>query len=718
MKKLLVSILLISTGLSFASQESDLARKAGGGNKFGRWLKSKAITNSGSVGAMVETSGVSFDSSEVPESSCTRKEQTSLPLWVFEDLIEFDEIAVGTNSATDTSSGMIQLTGGQMIGNCNAMLKMSWDINEGGSPHYFNVSVKRPVGGCKVGEKTGKTLCPYSIQLAEDGITQDERKTYYFEPNYYGFMACMKKAGVYNDNGDFDGSKVALADFSVTKTGVDSTGPIQYYCKGAECASSRSSGQRVPNRLARKNICEHATQINSTKPKIYSRIDSERMSKEEDFRRVCHSMDYKTISARLPSFENNENFRDLYETLRYVRDELILKKVKILAKAIKDKKSLKQLNAEQYNDVLSDFYRMIIVPTRKEIEMLYKELGSETNKNRMKMLQAKIDKKVDSLKRFTGKGFFNSAIFEKMKSFPAKAPLHKKTWVAAAQSAYKGINTAYNYARFHSKLGSEIQAKKTKQGLVYELDLTPADANRLISKHINDEADHLEKLATLASDPTGDTSYAGEHLAEAEDIQVRHQMRVEGFQHELLETRQAQSECYNSRIGFYGFLAQSCVEDNQKLQQEIVDDISYYTNPDYQQYVLSPTIQNSMNKANYWAGIERDRNIAYGLDPRPRVSQFSKDRRSFQRPNFSQNFSESYLQNQSMARQSLRQSWGNGLNRFNNQSPWQNSSFMQNRLPANQNWFQNPNSQRPFTNQNWPHGSMQQYQMPSSFFGR
>lgn len=700
MKKLLLLGLFITTVTAFASKETKLARKTAGG--FGSYLKSQGSVASDDVDAGAVSSGVDFDSSEAVPQVCTRKEQTSLPLWVVEELIEYDEIPVGKNSQTSSSPGIIQLNGGRMIGNCRSMLKPGWDINEGGKDHYFNLSVKKPTEGCKTNDK-GKYVCPYEVVLAEDGVAQDDKPTMFFEPNYYGFAKCMQDTGVWTKEGTFDGSKVAETVFKYTKKPVNSSGNIMYYCKGPECNSTREGGKVVSNSLKKGGTCEHAQPINSKRPRILSRAENNRNIMEAEFRKVCNTLDYATISQRLPSFTQ---YKDLYDILEHVRDQLILNKVKKLAKKLKDKKKgkLGKLDAEEYRDAILALNKYIIIPTKKKIAKLYAEMGKMTDKNNIKRHQAKIDELVENLREYSGKKYFNSKAYKRMKSFAEKAPLHKEEWITAAATAYRIINTAFNYDRFHSKLDKRLK-KKIKDGKIdYDVDLSPSEANKEITKQMKKEVELLEKFHELANDEDGEKSYANEYLAEAEDVQVRHQIRLEDLQDELYEAKEARYECYNSSIGFYGFLSQSCEEDNYYLQQEIMNDIDYYSHPDYQQYVLGPTIQETMNKANFWAGVERDRNLAYDVTPPTRVSRFARDRDSYRRPNFSGNFADQYLRNQQLARQSYARQWNTGLQ----QSPAQNWA-LQSRLPANNGRYQ-PNINRPFVNQNWMFAAPQMQQ--------
>lgn len=684
-KVLLFSVIILSLQSLYASEASNKLKNRLGNKAFSQKLKENE-RQSAVQGSSVQTTEVVIDSTDVAPQSCTRKEQTSIPKWAFESLLEYNPPKVRVQSATANSAGAIQIDGGRMIGNCNSMLRFNWSVGEGGADHALQVEVRTPNQGCREVQDENNLVqkCKYKVQTADNGVTNDKWTEFEFEPNYYGFVDCLEKTGALSD----DSGKIAYSKFKLTKSGVNSSGQIKYYCRGPEC-SVNEEGKEVRNGLSNGDkTCQHTQDIIPGGLRILSKDDYKSKKMKERFKAVCETGDYKTISSRLPEFSE---FQNLQNILAQIRDNLLLQKVRLLTKEIRNSDNLSSFNANEYLTTFKDFYTDIIVKRRKDIDKLKSQMSSMKTEEK-KMAQAALDNMIKELTVFMKDPYPATDVYNKMKSFAKKAPLHKEAWRNAALYAYKTQNTGFHYIRYHSKWGPKFRGQQDKKGEVYALGLSPNEVHSLMKNDIAKEETKLNRLGSLASDETGSLSYANQYLEKAEDVQLDYQYKMQDLQSELMEARQDVAECYNSAAGMWGFLRQDCVEKNNNLQREIFSDIQYYGSEDYQQNVLNLAIQEQMNQANYWAGIERDRNSAYGITPAPRRSRTTQDMLTQKTPDFSNRLQENWLMQQEMQRQALQKQWSDNYTNMgwgNNNNRWPASGqpwVLNSGLAANNNW--------------------------------
>ena len=663
MVKLFIFSSLLLSPLSFSSQVTDdfLSSLSGAKTKPSSTPASKPA-GSGADTPIASTSNI--------EKACYKDQQTSLPLKVLKGLmLDQNHLDVKADAANSASHGVVSVNGGEIIGNCSEMFDINWRIGEGGQQHSMEVAIQKPVNtDCMKELRDGKEIevCKYQITTADGGISNrpDPTKDFvWVEPNYYGFLECMRheKVGLYKD-GKLDRSKIAKKSFKDKEFGFNSTGPVLYYCHGAECSKDEKN-KEIQNLVTGTNSCQHFQNIKPGGISINSRARQQEINMNKAFDNVCNTMNYKYIDRNLDRFGNATALQNV---LISIRDMLIKEKVVELKEQLKED-SYEDLDAAEYKEVIGDFYKYIVVPLRQDIEDQYAVVKRAKGDNK-KREQKYLDELVLELAQLHDGDYFTRKDYEKMLDFSKKAPLHKADWRFAARNIYKGINTAYHFARYNTKLGKKIQKKKKAAGIDYSLKISPKVAREKMRTDITKEVKRITRLGVLANDSDGSVSYANNHLSEAENVQKSHGRTVQSLQTELNDAYQSQYECFNSAAGMWGLNSTKCLQRSQALQQEIQSDLQYYTHPDYGKYVMNPAIQEQMNLANFWTGVERDRNLAYGITPQARSSRMSDDPRVTQNPNFSQNF----LQNQMLQREALINQW----NKANgNQQTWQNFNF-------------------------------------------
>lgn len=587
-----------------ADPTSDTLRKSSG------FKRPSSAQENISTTTTTATISVETDSTVTIGQACTRKEQTSLPLWVLEKIIEKDHLSVQTSPATMSSAGKIHLNGGGMVGNCNSMLDFKWSVGEGTGKHYFQAKVRKPLR-CETID--GMEVCDYEVQTATNSIADDTKKIAQYEPNYYGFLKCLEDTGAMDSNGEFQFDKVAETKFELTQSGVNSTGDIEYYCHGPEC--SKDAGGNIIGRSG--NSCQNFQEITPGGASILSREDKTFKDINTKFQKICSSGDYNIIDASLPDFTG---FSDLYSLLVKVRDGLLEEKIKALKKELMAE-SYEDLNANEYNTTIKDFYNMIILPLSDKIATQHKIVKGLSGKEKEKA-QIKLDALVKKLVDYAKTDFFSVADYDKMLSFSKKAPLHKEEWREAALNSYRGNSLAFHLARFNKVIGKDLQKKEKAASREYPLNISVKSALAKIKKDVNEQKEKLDKLGVLANDSSGKISFAKEELVKAKKIEQRHQYKIASLGNEMRQEQKTQRECFMGVSSMMPYLAQKCAQKSYARMSEIQNDINYYSQPDYRKYVINPQIQNQMNLANQWVGIERDRNLSYGVTSNYSLNEF------------------------------------------------------------------------------------------------
>jgi hypothetical protein len=596
--------------------------------------------NDGGWGTEYETSGqartepattnantdVQVSTSTLPDAVCTRDKQTSIPQRSFEKLLSKRKIVPSHNSST----GEMTFDGGMMIGNCKNMLQYNFSQPTDGRPYLLQVEIKKPNTGCSEDPETGKTLCEYQAYTATDGIPDTKMKTVKVEPNYYGFIQCMRDVGVMNGNAMVKG-KIAPLKFMHKEKNAHQTAGLWFYCTGPECA--RQSKQKKSNK--EENSCRHYEDINKadgTPFTAYSQADVDYNNLEAEFNSICRSGNYKLIERNLPKFTE---FQFMYDILTKVRDEILTEKVKQLKKALSNK-NLSKLDSGSYFTVLQDYYTRVILPKKKQILELAEKLDNMPDGKARKEAQKQLNAMTKALRKLA---IFKQSDYETMQDFAKKAPLHEEDWRNAALQAYLIGNIAHNVSRYNP-----AYAKKHKLENV-----DTVEVNELIKDAYNYEQEKMDKIGELANDKDGRVSYAREYKEQADNIRISHANTIATFQEDMAIEQQyynqmvQQGQCpplqQAMQMGQYQ-INHSCNESLGYLQSSS-GDMQYVQSPDYMNNMYGQ-IESTMGMSQTWASIEAQRNAAYGIDPRAYAGNQSVNPAAFRTPTYSTQMQEQY----------------------------------------------------------------------------
>lgn len=564
---------------------------------------------------------VQVSTSILSDAVCTRDKQTSIPQRSFEKLLSKRKLVPHHKPST----GELKLDGGMMIGNCSKMLKYNFSEPGNGRPYIFQVEVIRP-NDCPAEAKT----CKYQAYTATDGIPDTEMKTVEVEPNYYGFIQCMKDVGVMNGNAMVKG-KIAPLKFKQTMKNAHKTAGLWFYCTGPECA--RQSKQKESNKD--ENSCRHYENINKANGDVftaYSQADVDYNNLEAEFNSICKSGNYKLIERNLPKFAE---FQFMHDILKKVRDEILIHNVTKLKKALA-KKNYSKLNSSTYFTTLQDYYTKVILPKKKQILALAEKIDGMEDGTARKNAKAQLNAMTKGLRKLA---IFKQSDFDKMKSFARKAPLHEEDWRNAALQAYLIGNIAHNVSRYNP-----AYAKKHKLE-----DIAPSELNEVIQDSYNYELEKMDKIGELANDREGNVSHARSFKEAADNIRISHANTISTFQEDL----QMEQQYYNQlvqrgdcpplqqamQMGQYQ-INYNCNESIGYLES-ISDDMQYVQSPDYMNNIYGQ-IQSTIGMSQEWATIEAERNKAYGIDPRAYAGNQSVDPRALRRPTYSQTMEDQY----------------------------------------------------------------------------
>ncbi len=558
-------------------------------------------------------------------TACKRSAQTSLPQKVLKSLLSKRDFDFYHNP----DSGKLTINGGTMISNCNNMLQFNLNVPKNGRPYIFETEVRKPATGCELDDKTGKTLCEYEVVTATDGIPDDQSKKIKVEPNYYGFIQCLRKTGVMNGNAIIP-SKIAPVKFKVEKTGAFQTAELAYYCHGPECS-------RPKMRLAKKNKIEGAScqwfeDVKKGGYTLYSVADRNYNNKRSQFKSVCGSGDYKQIDKLLPEFSE---FKTMYNILKNVRNNLIEEEVKKLHKSL-EAKSYAKLNPNKFHEVLDYFYKYIIEPKRKAIEAQIRLVDSLPNGQQRKKAQKKLIAMTKDLEAYNKKPYLTGKDYENMLSFIKKAPLKESQWRKAALKLFASQNTAFHMSRYNP---TKAKARKLE-------DIPVDETLALIQNDIDEEEAKIKKIGVLANDTKGEVSYAANYRARAEGVMINHSNKLKSLQEEYMHERQYEMQnCYNAQAGMWGLVQQNCIKTSKMYQSEIMNDHAYFSSQQYVQKAVSPRVQDYMGQSNMWAELEAQRNKAYEIQPRQQATRLGVDPYIYNDPRYSQMMQKTWDRN-------------------------------------------------------------------------
>lgn len=576
------------------------------------WGRQYNTTPSGPDTTPVTSREVEITDRVRADQSCTADQQTSLPYKFFLNLLSKKELNIDSNPSSES----VTFNTGTMIGNCNDMLNFNFALPQDGRPYLFQVEIRKPAD-C-MGD-----VCEYEVQQADGGVATGT-KTISVAPNYYGFVQCLQESGVMGEGG-IDPSKIAPVEVSRTYTGMNSTEPIWFYSHGPEAAKQ---GGVFSGNKKNENSCRYYEDIAENGYTYFSQEDINKNRKMELYSEICNSGDYRLIERHLPEFSEFSFMKNILENVRNI---YLLEEVKKLRKEVKKRKDFSKLDADKYQKILNDFYNKIIVPKRRKLENLVAEHDGAPEGRVRKSIRDDIKELVAELEKLIKDPYLTKGDYANMKSFIKKAPLHEEAWRDAALKLFASNNTVYHYKEATKKLN------ETDTSL----------ANQLITADVQNEREILDNLGRLAEDT--DTSVAGEYRAKARSLETaRDELRQSAAMFEKEEMDYLYNHCYNPNKYWV---------NRQKCAQEVAENIRINREADQQIYKAMHEEYNEFaQQADYWSGIEQQRDAAYGVsrDGRTTASRQSShnnqnvDQRAFRTPNYQQNYQDFYQRMMSM----------------------------------------------------------------------
>lgn len=578
---------------------------------------------------------VQTDVSTTSAPVCTRKDQTSIPRLILEQ----DFLSQDLVPHHDASTGTLSVDGGMMKGNCASMLEYNWSYPDSNYDYTFQVEVKRP-DKCEDkeieisdGVTQKKEVCTYSVKTATDGIPNDEEMEVEVEPNYYGFIQCMKKTGALVD-GKWQNDKIVPVEFKQSLKKAYHTGYFDYNCFGPECKKN-ATDRTVKTEEGGCRTLERFKKSNGNNFRAYSLADIKEQDMKDEFDTLCKKGDYKLLEKRLPAFKE---FEWMYKILAAARDNMIEHQVKLLKKDIdKKKKNLSKVNVQKYNEVLSDFYKKIIQPLKNRILRGADDIANMDDGPEKEKLQKHLNSLIAKLRKYAAKPYLSNSDYKLMKSFAVKAPLHQDEWREAALITYATTNTAYHLSRYNPAY------RKKDKSLV---DMHISDVQDLMEDHQTEQANEMEQLGVLANDKEGAQSIAAGYEREARMIEYNYQQDLMSLQMDKQQIgRIAMQECSPGNYGMSGLVQSSCMNRYSQIMQMIDYEYQQKSSHDYRN-----KIYDNMNYYNQlsqqWKPIEAQRNSVYGVDPN--VYQYNYQMTAvpeiMRNPNFAQQMQQQYGQ--------------------------------------------------------------------------
>ncbi|MBD66895.1 MAG: hypothetical protein CME62_16960 [Halobacteriovoraceae bacterium] len=537
---------------------------------------------------------VEFEKTTDAADSCSREDQNSVPYSFFASLLQRP-----MQISQDATAGTITLDGGMMISNCNNMLKYNFSRPQDGRPYLFQVEVRKPAG-CNT-EK-----CSYTVALANDPDNpqiRNEDVEMEFEPNYWGYVACLEAAGVV-ENGELNPNKIIPAPFNHQENGLVASEEVLFYSRGPE--GTRQGAKYQSKSSMNNGTCGFYEQIVEGGFSYTSADDIRAANAQNLYERLCAQGDHNVIDQHLPELLE---FRNLYEDLIEVRNVDLLNDVKELHELLKTN-DYSDLDAEEFREIIEKYYDKIILPLKSKIANKYNQLRSTPRGEARDRLRAELNELTAKLMAYNKAPYLNAADYEKMKDFARKAPLEKQAWRDAALVLYTSNNTAFHYSRYNE----EVRANNSDMR-----ELSISAANALIRNFVADERDELADLGRLASNP--DLSIAQEYARGAQTIKRSQQYNIQQHNKFVQEEQQhAYSHCMNPRK--YWINRQKCM---QEVQRNIM--LSQHRTQQFNQG-LDSTYATQIQQAQRWAQIEAARNG--GQAPSLQMQQQSQSILGFQ----------------------------------------------------------------------------------------
>lgn len=613
---------------------------------------------------------------------CLEKDQNSLPLKYFMGLLRNKGASLKPFHDSETSE--LTISGGPMIGNCNSMIEYKISEPGEGLPYVFQVKIK----GC------GQETCEYPVKKinASNEIVDSEKVK--VAPTMNGFFECLKKTDVLK-NGKINKAKIVVAEMKARQAGVDQSAELWFASHGPEAQRIGAAFSTSGNKLTR-NDCFYFEDIQKDGFKIFSMAEREAKKKEDVFKQLCETNNYKLIDKRISEFSEVKSMQDV---LIKVRNDLLVEEAKKIAKQIKESNDHSQLDAAKTKEVLEDYNKYIIGPLKDELfgiyengiaikEGLYQQINKETNQDKKAQLITLFMEKLNQLNKYTKPPFPSASTVTQMISFQKKAPIDDENWFESALELNETVNTVISYSLPYEKMLKRYQSRKAHKFTSFP-SVNFRSAKRQIAELQGKFARELSVKRKMVSD--SDYSRSRELSREASRVRETSSDNERILRSEIANIEeQMRSDCCYIRSA--GTFDQQCMSryyyrNLQTCVAELEEDLqSCYSNIQRLNKANDRIAQSLETESRSWVSVEKERDRYYQTADDDEIDHTSQTQRA-------------YTYNP-RSREQIRSSFDN--------------PYAQ-RLPASQQQF-NPNGPNPYfqqQNQFAPAYQFQRQMMPA-----
>lgn len=566
MIKIFLGVLLISQTLAFYSMAQVKA------DLIGALLDSQEDIKSSNINPKFDIkSKVTVKESMTASRTCSSDTQNSLPLRLVLSLLRGK--GAGLKPTYNPTTGLLNIYGGPMIGNCSSMLDPTISEPNGEIPYAFEMKIK----GC------GKEKCPYSVQtiendkvktMSEDGTAQ----TMDFAPTMDGFLTCLEKTGVIVD-GKINKEKIVVTEFDFEKNGLDKTGDLVFASRGPATLNMGGAIYSKKN-LYKNDDCYYYEDVKEDGFKLYSLATIEQNNLLKKAEKLCSEANYAEIYNNLDNFKN---IAGTYQNLEAVMKADLLKQVakaKIeFDKAVK-KGDLSKVDTEKYAELMESFYKMIVQKHFDEdshnsadeanpelLVNLYSAYEDAESKEEKDNIEKKIRDLTKKLSSYMEEPYFTPEDYKYFVSMKRKAPLKDPKWKSATLSLQKSLVSlrascqAYSVDNSSCRFDDSIEDMMDISELNEKIDSYAVAASKSYSK----------KESVLKSPGKNNSDFYASKVRECKELysssnqkQMAWQQMQGQYQQQAMQYCQQKNQyvgMLGSMGGYYTKKYQQCIED-------------------------------------------------------------------------------------------------------------------------------------------------------------
>lgn len=547
-----------------------------------------ALSNSGWESDYTQTDNVDFTvtdtqisssptSSSTLDTPCEKEDQNTIPYGFFLSLLAGHRLNVEQSPET----GIMNINGGTMIGNCNAMLETKVGKPNGDIPYTFQVAIKES-------ETCSDGKCEYEVYHVDKSINQKVKKSY--TPDFQGFLSCLKDAEVFVD-GKIKKEKIAATDFMHSEKGVNKSSKLLFLSHGFK--KSKLTGVYSENKLPGKG-CYFFEDIKKDGFTTYSRDDLNKSKLDKLFTKICSSGDYKIVSKHIDDFKEVEALQKL---IIKVRDQLLAKEVKELHDELAVTEDLSEIDTEKYASTIEDFDELLIQPLKDKLkiaqklhsspgssekEALLRQLfSSESQIDKMMNLNVKsfkkeiakyMDEKSGDLIKYAQSPYLTSNDYLLMVNPKKGSPIDDSRWTSGALKLFKIQNTAFKYGRYNDDFWEKNYKSKDKyQGEKRFESSVVLDSQ--IAASVYKKSESIELLSKTAKNP--DVNYAKNYqslktanMQEIEKQMMLIQQNMKEYQYKVM------TNCAVEKQRKYFINQQACVREAQEALENCTAELN------------------------------------------------------------------------------------------------------------------------------------------------